>query len=84
MDVAPTAVFGKRDVVLRTLGSAGSALRFTTRSTTSRSRPRLRMSRLGSDVHPKGYQQFEAVGYHRGADGKPHTADDVRTRVRST
>ena len=26
---------------------------------------------------PKGYQQFEAIGYQRGADGKPHTADDV-------
>jgi len=28
-------------------------------------------------VHPKGYQQFEAIGYSNGADGKPHTADDV-------
>ena len=35
------------------------------------------MSRLGSEVHPKGYQQFEAVAYQRGADGKLHTADDV-------
>ncbi len=23
------------------------------------------------------YQQFEAIGYNRGADGKPQTADDV-------
>ncbi len=26
---------------------------------------------------PKGYQQFEAIAYQRGADGKPNTADDV-------
>ena len=35
------------------------------------------LARLGSPTHPKGYQQFEAIGYQRGADGKPHTADDV-------
>ena len=28
-------------------------------------------------MHPKGYQQFEAVGYNRGADGKNNTADDI-------
>jgi quinohemoprotein amine dehydrogenase len=39
--------------------------------------PDASIARLGSDVHPKGYQQFEAVGYQRGADGKPHTADDI-------
>ena len=27
--------------------------------------------------HPQGYQQFEAIAYQRGADGKAHTADDV-------
>jgi quinohemoprotein amine dehydrogenase len=31
----------------------------------------------GSATHPKGYQQFEAMAYANGADGKPHTADDV-------
>jgi len=39
--------------------------------------PETSMARLGGDVHPKGYQQLDAVGYQRGADGKPHTADDV-------
>lgn len=39
--------------------------------------PETALARLGSDVHPKGYQQFEAIGYSNGADGKPHTADDV-------
>jgi quinohemoprotein amine dehydrogenase len=35
------------------------------------------LARLGSGVHPKGYQQFEAIAYANGADGKPHTSDDV-------
>ena len=35
------------------------------------------LAHLGSDAHPKGYQQFEAIAYNRGADGKSHTADDV-------
>ena len=39
--------------------------------------PETALARLGSDVHPKGYQQFEAVAFENGADGKPHTADDV-------
>ena len=39
--------------------------------------PEAGLSHLGSDVHPKGYQQFEAIAYNRGADGKAHTADDV-------
>jgi quinohemoprotein amine dehydrogenase len=28
-------------------------------------------------THPKGYQQFEAIGYQRGPDGRAHTADDL-------
>jgi quinohemoprotein amine dehydrogenase len=39
--------------------------------------PETALARLGSDVHPKGYQQFEAIGYENGSDGKPNTADDV-------
>ena len=39
--------------------------------------PESTLARLGSETHPKGYQQFEAIAYQRGADGKPYTADDV-------
>lgn len=39
--------------------------------------PQTAMAHLGSETHPKGYQQFEAIGYNRGADAKPQTADDV-------
>jgi len=39
--------------------------------------PEASIAHLGSEVHPKGYEQFEAVAYQRGADDKLHTADDV-------
>jgi len=32
---------------------------------------------FGDGTHAKGYQQFEAIGYQRGPDGRNHTADDV-------
>jgi quinohemoprotein amine dehydrogenase len=32
---------------------------------------------LGGAGHPKGFQQFEAIAYNRGPDGKPNTVDDV-------
>jgi quinohemoprotein amine dehydrogenase len=35
------------------------------------------LARLGGNSHPKGYVQFEAVGYNRGLDGLPNTADDI-------
>jgi quinohemoprotein amine dehydrogenase len=35
------------------------------------------MARVGGVVFPKQYQQFEAVAFHNGADGKPDTEDDV-------
>ncbi|MFN7982069.1 MAG: quinohemoprotein amine dehydrogenase subunit alpha [Vicinamibacterales bacterium] len=38
--------------------------------------PRAGMARTGGVVYPKGYQQFEAMAYANGPDGKPDTADD--------
>ena len=35
------------------------------------------VSAFGDKTRPKGYQQFEAIGYQRGEDGKSHTPDDV-------
>ncbi len=32
----------------------------------------------GSGVFTKGYVQFEAIGYHRGIDGKLNTIDDIK------
>jgi quinohemoprotein amine dehydrogenase len=76
VDVAADAVPGKRDI---TVGRSvlPSAIAVYDRIDYIQVVPESAIARLGSDVHPKGYQQFEAVGYQRGADGKPHTADDV-------
>jgi len=35
------------------------------------------LAHLGGAGHPKGYIQFEAVGYNRGLDGVANTADDI-------
>ena len=76
VDVAADAVPGKRDIFFkRTV--LPSAVAIYDRVDYIKVTPDSALSRLGSQTHPKGYQQFEAVGYQRGADGKPHTADDV-------
>ena len=35
------------------------------------------MARVGGINFPKQFQQFEAIAYHNGADGKPDTKDDL-------
>jgi quinohemoprotein amine dehydrogenase len=39
--------------------------------------PRAGMARVGGAVFPKQLQQFEAVAYQNGPDGKPNTKDDL-------
>ncbi|MGA1808533.1 MULTISPECIES: quinohemoprotein amine dehydrogenase subunit alpha [Sphingobium] len=39
--------------------------------------PETSLARLGGTKFAKGYQQFEAIGYDNGLDGKPNTGDDV-------
>ena len=76
VDVASDAVPGKRDVVFRRSVLA-NAIAVYDRVDYIKVVPQSSMARLGSETHPKGYQQFEAVAYQRGADGKNYTADDV-------
>ncbi len=76
VDVAADAVPGKRDVAIRRT-VLQSAIAVYDRVDYIRVVPESVVARLGSQTHPKGYQQFEAIGYQRGADGKSHTADDV-------
>jgi len=76
VDVAANAVPGKRDIALRR-SVLQSAIAVYDRIDYIKVSPDSALARLGSERHPKGYQQFEAIGYQRGADGKPHTADDV-------
>jgi len=76
VSVDADAISGKRDVSLGggILESAFAVYRKVDRIAVT---PEKSLSRLGSDVHPKGYQQFEALGYENGADGKPNTGDDI-------
>jgi len=76
VDVASNAVPGKRDVAFRR-SVLESAVAVYDRIDYIKVLPEASLAHLGSDVHPKGYQQFEAVAYQRGADDKLHTADDV-------
>jgi len=79
VDVAADAVSGKRDVALHT-AVLEDALAVYDKVDYIKVLPEASMARLGGDAkssHPRGYQQLEAVAYQRGADGKPHTADDV-------
>jgi quinohemoprotein amine dehydrogenase len=39
--------------------------------------PNESMAAFGDPQHGRGYMQFEAIGYQRGADGQVRTADDV-------
>jgi quinohemoprotein amine dehydrogenase len=76
VDVAADAVPGKRDIALRR-SVLQNAIAVYDRIDYVKVLPEASIAHLGSDVHPKGYEQFEAVAYQRGADDKLHTADDV-------
>jgi len=76
VDVASNAVPGKRDIAFRRSVLA-SAIAVYDRVDYIKVIPEASLAHLGSEVHPRGYEQFEAIAYQRGADGKLNTADDV-------
>ncbi len=76
LNVDEKAVIGKRDIAYGR-SVLERAIAIYDKIDYIRVIPDASMARLGSETHPKGYQQFEAVAYNRGADGKPHTADDI-------
>jgi quinohemoprotein amine dehydrogenase len=76
VDVASDALPGSRDVVYRRSVLPGAVAVYD-RIDYIKVTPQSTLARLGSETHPKGYQQFEAIAYQRGADGKNYTADDV-------
>lgn len=76
VEIARDAVPGKRDVSIGRSNLQG-AFAIYDKVDYLTVTPETSLARLGSDVHPKGYQQFDAIGFSNGADGKPHTADDL-------
>lgn len=71
-DVAP----GRRDVAFRGSSLPG-ALAIYDRIDYIKVTPESAVAAFADRTHPKGYQQFDAVGYQRGPDGRSHTADDI-------
>ena len=76
VDVAADAVPGKRDVAVGRASLQGAIAVYDKVDYVS-VLPDTALARLGGDaksVHPKGYQQLEAIAFSKGEDGKLHTA----------
>lgn len=76
-DVAADAVPGRHDVGIRG-ATLAQALPVYAKIDYLKVLPETGLARLGGGKHPKGYGQFEALGYGNGVDGKPGTPDDVK------
>jgi quinohemoprotein amine dehydrogenase len=75
VDVAATATPGPRDLSVGGLAKP-QALVVYDHVDTIRVLPEAGMARTGGVVFPKQLQQFEAVAFANGPDGKPNTKDD--------
>jgi quinohemoprotein amine dehydrogenase len=76
VDVAVDAPLGKRGLALRGSVLPG-AVAIYDRVDYVKLTPESAVAAFADAKHRKGYLQFEAIGYQRGADGRLHTADDV-------
>jgi quinohemoprotein amine dehydrogenase len=76
VDVAADATLGKHDIVFNGFAMPGGVAIYD-RVDYVKVTPESALATFGDTTHPPGYQQFDAIGYQRGADGKPRTADDV-------
>ncbi|MGH7468235.1 MAG: quinohemoprotein amine dehydrogenase subunit alpha [Longimicrobiales bacterium] len=76
VNVDSNAAYGERDLFL-----SGASLRkaIVVYDTVSRIKvtPLAGMARVGGITFPKQFQQFEAIAYHNGVDGRPDTPDDL-------
>jgi len=76
VDVGSDAALGKRDVALfRSV--APRAIAIYDRVDYIKVTPESALAAFGDQTRARGYQQFDAIAYQRGADGKLHTSDDV-------
>jgi quinohemoprotein amine dehydrogenase len=76
VSVDPKAAVGARDLFAGGASLQRAAVVFD-RIARIKVTPLAGMARVGGVVFPKQFQQFEAIAYHNGADGKPDTEDDV-------
>ncbi|HLK66550.1 MAG TPA: quinohemoprotein amine dehydrogenase subunit alpha [Bryobacteraceae bacterium] len=76
VDVASDAKLGPRDVSVAGAFRSGAAMVYD-KIDAIKVLPQAGMARVGGINFPKQFQQFEAIAYHNGADGKPDTKDDL-------
>ena len=76
VEIAAGAANGLRDVSVRQAFAPGAVAVYD-KVDYIKVQPDAGMARLGGIHYPKQFQQFEAIAYNRGPDGKPQTADDV-------
>jgi quinohemoprotein amine dehydrogenase len=76
IEVGANATIGPRDV---SVGGAVIPRAFTVydRIDAVKVAPQSGLARVGGEVFPKQFQQFEAIGISNGPDRKPGTADDL-------
>jgi len=76
LEVAKTAGIGPRDVGVAGVYREGAAVVYD-KIDGIKVRPQAGMARVGGIQFSKEYQQFEAIAFSNGADGKPDTKDDL-------
>ena len=76
VDVARDAPAGARDLYVSGAAHQGAVVVYD-KIDGLKVTPLAGLARIGGINFPKQYQQFEAVAYHNGPDGKPDTKDDL-------
>jgi quinohemoprotein amine dehydrogenase len=76
VDAAKDAPIGPRDVSVAGVVRPAAAVVYD-KIDAIKVTPQAGMARVGGINFPKQFQQFEAMAYHNGADGKPDTKDDL-------
>jgi quinohemoprotein amine dehydrogenase len=75
-DVAADAPLGERNIGFRS-STLESAVAIYDRVDYVKVTPESSLATFGSETDSGGFQQFEAIGYQRGPDGRQKTADDL-------
>jgi quinohemoprotein amine dehydrogenase len=76
VDVARDASPGSRDIAFRS-STLERAVAIYDRIDYVKVIPDSSLAAFSNETYHRGYQQFEAIGYQRGPDGRRHTADDL-------
>lgn len=76
VDVTEGAPIGVRDVFLSSANGRATVAVYS-KIDGLKIKPQAGLARVGGANFPKQHQQFEAVAFSNGADGKPNTKDDI-------